>query len=99
MGLKLKHKRTRDAMWRYARTKNKPMTLSELIDGAVLLNGTPLRESRSCAPKTPRAFGQVLHRDPRFEIVGQVYVRTLASSKRVSLWALVKDEEWYGGVR
>ena len=96
MGFKLKHKLARDALWRYVRTKNEPVTLDEMLANATLLNGTKLKHARTCGPKNAKAFGQVLKRDPRFEIVGQVVIESFGRTrKQVSLWALVKDEEWH----
>tara|TARA_R110000824_G_scaffold32561_1_gene105028 strand:+ start:4023 stop:4346 length:324 start_codon:yes stop_codon:yes gene_type:complete len=96
MGFKLKHKLARDALWQYARRKNQPVTLDEMLANAILLNGKKLKHARSCGPKNGKSFGQVLKRDPRFEIVGQVVIESFGGiKKQVSLWALVKDDEWH----
>ena len=95
MGFKLKHRRARDAMWRYAREINEPLTLEQMLDNATLLSGKRVREARSCGPKNAKSFGQCLKRDSRFEIVGQITIPSTYGYKKVSLWALVKDEEWH----
>ena len=98
MGFKLKHRRARDALWRYARSVDRPVTLDEMLNNATLLSGKRVREARSCGPKNSKAFGQCLKRDPRFKIVGQTTIPSTYGTKQVSLWALEKDEDWHSWV-